>query len=83
MMSAFVCDDGQLHQLAETASVERLRDASWIDLLAAGRDEIDRVQQATGLHVPTEAELSEIEILQPSRHPQRRALSQHAAGQHA
>jgi magnesium transporter len=61
MMSAFVCNDGQLHPLTETASVEQLRDASWIDLVAAGQDEIDRVQQATGLHVPTEAEVSEIE----------------------
>jgi len=61
MIIAFVCGGEHLHRLPATASVEQLRDAGWIDLVAAGLDEIDRVQRATGLHVPTEAELSEIE----------------------
>ncbi len=61
MLHAFACDDGQLRRLTDTASVEALRLAVWIDMINADPDEIDRVQQATGLAVPTEAEVSEIE----------------------
>lgn len=61
MLNAFVCSGGQLQRLADTAQVEPLRRAVWIDLLCADRAEIDRVRQATGLDVPTEAEVSEIE----------------------
>ena len=35
--------------------------AVWIDLLAPTAAEIDQVRAATGLRVPTEAEISEIE----------------------
>jgi magnesium transporter len=35
--------------------------ATWIDLLAPTSDEVERVRQATGLRVPAESEISEIE----------------------
>ncbi len=60
MIKAFACSDQALNRLADT-SVEALSRAPWIDLLDATPDEIDRVQKATGLAVPTEAEVSEIE----------------------
>jgi magnesium transporter len=61
MITAFACGDGNLHRLTDTGSTEALRQAVWIDLLNATPDEIDRVQQATGLQVPSQAEVSEIE----------------------
>jgi magnesium transporter len=60
MINAFACEGQELNRLAET-SFEGLRRALWIDLLEATRDEIDRVEKATGLAVPTEAAVSEIE----------------------
>jgi magnesium transporter len=61
MINAFACGNGQLQRLTEIGSVETLRQAVWIDLQDAAADEIDRVQRATGLTVPTEADVSEIE----------------------
>jgi magnesium transporter len=61
MINAFVCDNGQLRRLTETGSVDALRQAVWIDLQDAGPDEVARVEQATSLKVPSEAEVSEIE----------------------
>jgi len=61
MINAFACSDGQLHRLTDTASADALRQAVWIDLQGAVQDEIDRVQAATGLRVPSEADVSEIE----------------------
>jgi magnesium transporter len=61
MISAFARGNGQLDRLADTASIDALRQAIWIDLLNAAPDEIERVQQATGLTVPSEADVSEIE----------------------
>ncbi|MEA2740437.1 MAG: magnesium transporter [Acetobacteraceae bacterium] len=61
MINAFVCRNGQLDRLTETGSTEALRQAVWLDLLSATPDEIERVQTATGLKVPSEAEVSEIE----------------------
>ncbi len=60
MIIAFTCSGQVLNRLADT-SVEALSRALWIDLLDATPDEIDRVQKATGLDVPTQAEVSEIE----------------------
>jgi magnesium transporter len=60
MINAFACEGQGLNRLADMA-VEALRRALWIDLLDATRDEIDRVQQATGLALPTQAAVSEIE----------------------
>ncbi len=56
MLTAFACSDGVLRQTAGPLS-----DAQWIDLLQATPEEIERVTRETGLAVPTEAEISEIE----------------------
>ena len=61
MINAFACGDGQLQRLTDTASADALRHAVWIDLQDAAPDEIGRVQLATGLTVPSEADVSEIE----------------------
>jgi magnesium transporter len=61
MIKAFACSNGQIHRLTETGSVDALRRAVWIDLQNATPDEIARVQQATGLMVPSETDVSEIE----------------------
>ena len=61
MLNAYVRDNGQLRRLADTTSVDALRSAVWIDLLSGDQTEIEHVQQATGLHVPSEAAVSEIE----------------------
>lgn len=61
MINAFVYDNAHLQRLSDTSSVDTLRSASWIDLQNATADEIERVQSATGLKVPSEAEVSEIE----------------------
>jgi magnesium transporter len=60
MISAFGSDGGELHRLTDT-SVEALSRALWIDLLEAAPDEVDRVQKATGMSVPTLEAVSEIE----------------------
>jgi len=61
MIKAFTCDNGHLQRLTDTGSVDALRSAIWIDLQDATPDEIERVQIATALKVPTEPEVSEIE----------------------
>jgi magnesium transporter len=60
MINAFVCDGQHLHRLTET-STETLGRAVWIDLQDATPDEIDRVQSVTGLTLPNQAAVSEIE----------------------
>lgn len=61
MINAFASERGQFKRLAETGSVDALRKAIWIDLQNATPEEIDRVQQATALQIPTQADVSEIE----------------------
>ena len=61
MIKAFVRENGRLDALTETGSAEALRKAVWIDLRTATPAEIDLVQQATGLSLPSEADISEIE----------------------
>jgi magnesium transporter len=61
MINAFACGNGLLQRLTDTGSADALRQAVWIDLQNATADEIERVQQATGLAVPSEADVSEIE----------------------
>ena len=56
MLSAFTCQDGTLRRTAEPLSR-----AQWIDLLQPTSDEIGRVTQETGLAIPTEANINEIE----------------------
>jgi magnesium transporter len=60
MINAFACAGRSPQRLTDT-SVDSLQHAVWIDLLNATQDEIARVQAATGLTVPTEAAVSEIE----------------------
>src|ERR1700733_187161 len=60
MIIAFACDGDHLHRIADPSS-EALRGATWIDLVSPTPDETARVRAATGLHVPSQANLSEIE----------------------
>ena len=60
MLIAYTCNGAVLQRISE-ASDAALRDAVWIDLLNATEDETRRVAAVTGLHVPTEADLREIE----------------------
>jgi len=61
MLTAFAPGLHAPQQLAETTDPAILRGAIWIDLLNPTEAEIQAVQQATGLELPTEAELAEIE----------------------
>ena len=61
MLTAFGCEAGRPARLEHVADVETLRDAVWIDLHDPTPDESARVAAATGLAVPTLAEVSEIE----------------------
>ena len=56
MLTALASRDGGLHR-----TTEKLADAVWIDLLDPTPDEDARVARETGLAVPTEAEVNEIE----------------------
>src|ERR1700760_2928951 len=60
MISAFTCGHKQFLRLTDM-SAEALRRAVWIDLLEATPDEIETVQSATGLALPTQDAVSEIE----------------------
>ena len=66
MINAFGCEGQNLHRLTDT-SVTALSGAIWIDLLDATQDEISQVKQATGMSIPTLAEVSEIETPAGSR----------------
>ena len=61
MINAFACDGGHLRRLSETGAADALGSAAWIDMVSAEPAEIKRVQEATGLRIPTEADVSEIE----------------------
>ena len=61
MINAFMCKDQTLQRLTSTDSVEALRRAIWVDLENATPEEVERVQQASGLTVPTQAAIDEIE----------------------
>jgi len=56
MLTAFTCRDGKLHRIAEPLS-----EALWIDLLEPTPDETERVARETGVLVPNEADINEIE----------------------
>src|ERR1700744_2068551 len=56
MITAFACREGKFER-----TTDNLREANWIDLLQPSPDEIDRVTRETGVAIPTEAEISEIE----------------------
>lgn len=55
MLQSFACHNERLTPSAD------LSPAHWIDLLDPSPEEVDRVEQATGLHVSSAAELQEIE----------------------
>lgn len=61
MLTAFACQDGLTTPITGAATAETLRSAVWIDLQEPSVDEIRMVADTTGLHVPTHAEVSEIE----------------------
>jgi magnesium transporter len=61
MINAFVCTDSHLVRLPDTASADALRPAVWIDLITAGPAEVERTRVATGLRIPTQEDVSEIE----------------------
>ena len=56
MLTAFASRDGTLRRITEP-----LHDAQWIDLLDPTPDETARVTRETGLAIPSEAEINEIE----------------------
>jgi magnesium transporter len=56
MLTAFGCRDGALRRMTEP-----LADAQWIDLLDPTTDETERTARETGLAIPTEADINEIE----------------------
>jgi magnesium transporter len=61
MLNVFNCVDGRVSRLSDVSSVAAIRDAAWIDMQQPTQDEVERVHQASGLHIPTQAEVSEIE----------------------
>lgn len=61
MLTAFGCEAGRPARLDNTSDIETLRQAVWIDLHDPTPEESARVAHATGLAVPTLAEVSEIE----------------------
>jgi magnesium transporter len=61
MLNVFTCEDGRPKRLSDPHDQAALRDAVWIDLLSPSAEETARVADATGLTVPTEADVSEIE----------------------
>ena len=56
MLTAFTCQGGALRR-----SSEPLAGVQWIDLLEPTQDETERVARETGLAIPTEADINEIE----------------------
>ena len=56
MLTALASQDGTLRRITEP-----LKDARWIDLHDPTPDEASRVARETGLAIPTEAEINEIE----------------------
>ena len=56
MLTAFANRGGRIQRIAEPLS-----DALWIDLLSANGDETARVAQETGLAIPSEDDVNEIE----------------------
>jgi magnesium transporter len=61
MLIAFACEAHRAKRLVAAPTAALLRSAVWIDLHDPTGDEIRLVVEATGLHVPTWAEVSEIE----------------------
>ena len=60
MLTAYTCAQTALQRIA-SVSQEALHTAAWIDLISPTEQEAAQVQQATGLDIPREADLAEIE----------------------
>jgi len=61
MLTAHTCTADKGTVMADLAAARLPQDVVWIDLLSADPAEVAFVERATGLHVPTMVELSEIE----------------------
>jgi magnesium transporter len=61
VLHAYACEGGRLTPMADPVSDEHLRDAVWVDLVSPTPEEIAYVVRITGLSIPEEADLSEIE----------------------
>jgi magnesium transporter len=61
MLSAFSAGPKFPRAIGDITGVERLREAIWIDMLSPTPEERATVEAATGLELPTEAEIAEIE----------------------
>src|SRR5487761_1984417 len=60
MPNAYACDTTALRRIG-TLDEAALRAAAWIDLLSPSEDDFRLVQRATGLDMPRETDLVEIE----------------------
>jgi len=60
MLNAYACHQTVLRRVVPVTE-EALHTAAWIDLVSPSEDEIQLVQKATGLDIPLEADLAEIE----------------------
>jgi magnesium transporter len=61
MLIAFSGEGGRVTRLNDVTNAGALRSAIWIDMRDATDAEVRLVTEATGLHVPSQAEVSEIE----------------------
>ena len=62
MLNVTVLENGHPHRLTDPPDDDALKQAFWIDLEKPTPEERERVITVTGLHIPTEAEVSEIEM---------------------
>jgi magnesium transporter len=60
LLAAYACEGGALRRLPEPSD-DDLRAAAWIDLVQSSSEETERVARATGVRVPSQAEINEIE----------------------
>ena len=61
MIHAYSCQDGRLTKIEPETARTRLDDAVWVDLEHPSSEEIAFIEQQTGLDIPVEADLAEIE----------------------
>lgn len=60
MLAAYACEGGALRRLPDSTD-DDLRAAGWIDLVQPSAEEVARVSKVTGIRVPSQAEINEIE----------------------
>ncbi len=61
MLTAFACPNARAVRVPEGGAAEAMAEAVWIDLLSPTEPERDLVAAVTGLSIPTEADVREIE----------------------